>query len=128
MKEEIEIRLRCLELAHKEARHGQYKTLTSNHGVDLDEVFSRSDEMIQFVYSEDGKEKELMRRTIEDCCFTCRTHNCLLSEKILTLGDLINCTEQRLGKIRNLGRKSIGEIKWYLRDIGFKLKDDVINE
>jgi hypothetical protein len=43
--------------------------------------------------------------------FTVRTMNCLMCEEILTIGDLVKCSENDLLKIPNLGKKSLTEIK-----------------
>ena len=48
--------------------------------------------------------------TIESLALTHRTLNCLKSENILTIGDLLACTGSMLLKTPNLGRKSLNEI------------------
>ena len=53
---------------------------------------------------------------------TIRTKKALDSAGITRLDVLVNCTEQDLVNIENLGRKSINEIKQELDDSGLSLK------
>ena len=47
---------------------------------------------------------------IEDLELSVRAFNCLKRANIHTIGDLTGKTEDELGKIRNLGKKSVEEI------------------
>ena len=47
---------------------------------------------------------------IEDLELSVRAFNCLKRANIHTIGDLTGKTEDELGKIRNLGKKSVDEI------------------
>ncbi len=53
----------------------------------------------------------LLVRPVEDLDLTVRSTNCLKSENIFFLGDLIQKTENDLLKMPNLGKKSLTEIK-----------------
>jgi len=53
-----------------------------------------------------------------------RTANCFRRAGIKTLGDLVKHSPRELLKLKNLGRKSVLEIKGTLRDIGLALQDD----
>jgi DNA-directed RNA polymerase alpha subunit len=59
---------------------------------------------------------------IEHLCLTVRSENCLKAEDIYTITQLTGCTEQRLLKTPNLGRKSIKEIIECLNERGLKLR------
>jgi len=59
---------------------------------------------------------------IEQLNLTVRSENCLKAEEIYTVTQLLGCTEQRLLKTPNLGRKSIREIVEQLEARGLKLK------
>lgn len=87
--------------------------------------------------NEDIKKKNLLDTPIEDLDFSVRTYNCLkrayrrdyatglrVYDYINTLGDLIECEDVDLMKIRNLGRKSLKEIIEKVHSYGFKLKGE----
>lgn len=57
-----------------------------------------------------------------------RPYNCLIRKGIRTVGDLTNYTESDLLKIRNLGTKSVKEIKKSLKERGFSLRKDEDDE
>jgi DNA-directed RNA polymerase alpha subunit len=59
---------------------------------------------------------------IEHLYLTVRSERCLKDEEIYTITQLIGCTEQRLLKTPNLGRKSIKEIIERLNERGLKLR------
>lgn len=55
-------------------------------------------------------------RTIEDLDLSVRSFNCLKRAGINTVKDLVAMTESELMKVRNLGRKSLEEVKKKLED------------
>ena len=59
---------------------------------------------------------------IEDLVLSVRSYNCLKRAGIETIGELTAKTEEDMIKVRNLGRKSLKEIKEKLEnlDLGFK--------
>jgi DNA-directed RNA polymerase alpha subunit len=59
---------------------------------------------------------------IEQLNLTVRSENSLKAEDIFTITQLTGCTEQRLLKTPNLGRKSINEIIYCLNARGLKLR------
>lgn len=60
---------------------------------------------------------------IKTLSFSDRTDRVLFAENIKTVGQLIVCTENRLLKTPNLGKKSLNEIKLALKNIGLSLKE-----
>ncbi|WP_338984876.1 DNA-directed RNA polymerase subunit alpha [Spiroplasma endosymbiont of Diplazon laetatorius] len=68
-------------------------------------------------------EKEL-DRLIEDLDFTQRSLNCLKRANINSLRDLVSRTEDDIQEIRNLGRKSLKEIKDKVVQLGLTFKQD----
>ena len=54
---------------------------------------------------------DVLKKKIKELDLTVRSHNCLASENIYTIGDLVSKTTNELLKIPNLGRKSIKEIE-----------------
>jgi DNA-directed RNA polymerase subunit alpha len=59
---------------------------------------------------------------IEELDFSVRTYNCLKKANVLTIGELIQISEQDLMNIRNFGRKSLNEVKDKLSQLGLSLK------
>ena len=53
-----------------------------------------------------------------------RSNNCLRRAGINTVGDLVNKSEDDLKKVRNLGTKSLDEIKKKLIDMELSLRKD----
>ena len=47
-----------------------------------------------------------------------------LTEKMITVEDLINKSEDDMMKVRNLGRKSLEEVVYKLNSLGFSLRKD----
>ena len=52
---------------------------------------------------------------------TCRPYHCLLNGNIQTVRELVQKTEEDLLKIKNLGRKSLNDIKGILKQFDLKL-------
>ncbi|HUV05410.1 MAG TPA: DNA-directed RNA polymerase subunit alpha [Armatimonadota bacterium] len=59
---------------------------------------------------------------IEELDFSVRTYNCLKKANILTIGELVQITEQDLMGIRNFGKKSLAEVRDKLAQLGLSLK------
>jgi len=64
-----------------------------------------------------------MTTNIEDLEFTVRTYNCLKSEDIFSVNQLISSSEITLLKIPNFGIKSLIEVKEVLNRYGLSLKN-----
>jgi len=63
----------------------------------------------------------ILLRPVDELELTIRSANCLKAERILYLGDLVQCTEVALLKTPNLGKKSLTEIKDVLASRGLSL-------
>ena len=61
---------------------------------------------------------------IEKLNFGIRTYNCLKRAGINSLGDLADMTEERLRKVRNLGKSSFEEIVTEMQEYGIYLKTE----
>lgn len=66
---------------------------------------------------------KILEKNIEDLEFTVRSYNCLKRAGIHTVQDLIAKTEDDMLKVRNLGQKSLDEIKKKLEDLGLSLRN-----
>ncbi|HGR0062745.1 TPA: DNA-directed RNA polymerase subunit alpha [Streptococcus pneumoniae] len=65
----------------------------------------------------------ILDRTIEELDLSVRSYNCLKRAGINTVHDLTEKSETEMMKVRNLGRKSLEEVKLKLIDLGLGLKD-----
>jgi len=60
---------------------------------------------------EDKSKDKILEMTIEDLDLSVRSFNCLKRAGINTVDDLINKSPEDMMKVRNLGRKSLEEVK-----------------
>ena len=74
--------------------------------------------------TEKVNDEKVLDRTIEELDLSVRSYNCLKRAGINTIADLLDKTIDDLGKVRNLGKKSIDEIEEKLNNHpgGFQLK------
>ncbi len=70
---------------------------------------------------EDQKEKAL-EMTIEELELSVRSFNCLKRAAINTVEELTHRSEEDMMKVRNLGKKSLDEVKNKLEELGLSLK------
>ena len=61
--------------------------------------------------------------TVEDLDLSVRSYNCLKRAGIATVAELTQKTEAEMMKVRNLGRKSLKEVKDKLEEKGLSFKD-----
>jgi DNA-directed RNA polymerase subunit alpha len=64
---------------------------------------------------------DLFLKPIDELEFSVRAHNCLLSAGIKRIIDLVNLSDDELLKIKNLGRKSLREVKEILAAFNLRL-------
>ena len=62
--------------------------------------------------------------TIDDLDLSVRSYNCLKRAALNTVADLTAKSEEDMMKVRNLGRKSLKEIKEKLEDMGLGFRKD----
>ena len=74
---------------------------------------------------EDIKEK-VLEMTIEELDLSVRSYNCLKRAGINTVEELTNKSEDDMMKVRNLGKKSMEEVKYKLAelDLGLRAEDE----
>ena len=86
-----------------------------------------SDEAQDTDVSVEGSEIDKIRELpIDDLELSVRAFNCLKRAEINTIGELMDKTEDELTRVRNLGKKSVDEIKEKLtnfKGLGIGLKD-----
>ena len=61
---------------------------------------------------------------IEDLELTVRSYNCLKRAGIATVEDLTQKTEDEMAHVRNLGKKSLQEIKDKIQQMGLSFKQN----
>lgn len=72
---------------------------------------------------EDQKEK-VLEMTIEELDLSVRSYNCLKRAGINTVMELANKSEDEMMKVRNLGRKSLEEVKLKLDELNLGLRSE----
>ena len=76
------------------------------------------------VEKEETQKEKMLEMTIEELDLSVRSYNCLKRAGINTVQELTNKSEPEMIKIRNLGRKSLEEVKNKLHDLGLGLRKD----
>ena len=69
------------------------------------------------------EENKFENTTIEELDLSVRSYNCLKRANISTILELTQKTEEEMIKVKNLGKKSLKEIKDKLAEIGLSFKD-----
>jgi len=87
--------------------------------IDLTDSMDAVEIMVE--KEEDQKEKAL-EMTIEELELSVRSFNCLKRAAINTVEELTHKTEDDMMKVRNLGKKSLDEVKHKLEELGLGLK------
>ncbi|GEL37310.1 DNA-directed RNA polymerase subunit alpha [Lacticaseibacillus paracasei subsp. tolerans DSM 20258] len=76
------------------------------------------------VEKEETHKEKMLEMTIEELDLSVRSYNCLKRAGINTVQELTNKTEANMMKVRNLGRKSLEEVKNKLADLGLGLRKE----
>ncbi len=87
--------------------------------IQLSERAASTEVIVEPVLNEKGK---VLDMSIEELELTIRSFNCLKRAGINTVGELVNKTPDDMIKVRNLGRKSLGEIHAKLKELGLSLR------
>ncbi len=89
--------------------------------VDLSDDATYSEIMVE---KDDNPKAAVLEMTIEELDLSVRSFNCLKRAGINTVKDLINKSEEEMMKVRNLGKKSLEEVKNKLISLGFDLNSE----
>lgn len=76
------------------------------------------------VEKEEDKKEKVLEMTIEELDLSVRSYNCLKRAGINTVEELTDRSEEDMMKVRNLGKKSLEEVKHKLHDLGLGLKEE----
>jgi len=85
-------------------------------------------ELISKEEKEKSEKEKILNKTIEELDFSVRSYNCLKKSNVNTLRDLINYSPMEVIKIKNLGKKSLDEIKEKITKYGFVLGEKMHQE
>ena len=89
--------------------------------VDLTDEAKNAEIMVE---KEETHKEKMLEMTIEELDLSVRSYNCLKRAGINTVQELTNKSEADMMKVRNLGRKSLEEVKAKLADLGLSLRHD----
>ena len=79
---------------------------------------------VEIMVEKDENERDrLMEMTIEELDLSVRSYNCLKRAGINTVAELTSKTDEEMIKVRNLGKKSLEEVKQKLAAIGLGLRE-----
>ena len=81
-----------------------------------------TDAMEIMVEKEEDQKEKALEMTIEELELSVRSFNCLKRAAINTVEELTQKTEDDMMKVRNLGKKSLDEVKAKLDELGLSLK------
>ena len=91
--------------------------------VDLDEETHNLDFMVD---RPSEKEDHILEKPIEELDLSVRSFNCLKRAGINTLAELTQKTEEEMMRVRNLGRKSLKEVKDKLEELNLSLAPNYV--
>ncbi len=87
--------------------------------VGLSDTVSKMEIMVE---KEEEKKNRLLEMPIEELDLSVRSYNCLKRAAINTVEELIQRDEEEMIKVRNLGKKSLEEVKQKLAELGLALR------
>lgn len=91
--------------------------------VTLDDASTKMDFMKEI---EAEKEDKKLEKPIEELNLSVRSFNCLKRAGINTLGELTQKTEEEMLRVKNLGRKSLKEVKDKLEELDLSLSPNYV--
>ena len=79
---------------------------------------------MEFMVEKEEDQKEInLEKSIDDLELSVRSYNCLKRANIHTVGQLTEKSEDDMMKVRNLGKKSLDEVKLKLTELGLGLRE-----
>ncbi len=108
-------------IAPDEAVSSAAKILTDHLKLFVGLTEEISDE-VTMVEKEEEKKDKVLEMTIEELDLSVRSYNCLKRAGINTVEELIQRTQEDMMKVRNMGRKSLEEVKNKLAELNLSLR------
>ena len=87
------------------------------------ELTDSAEGMEIMVEKEENQKEKALEMTIEELELSVRSFNCLKRAAINTVEELTHRSEEDMMKVRNLGKKSLDEVKHKLEELGLSLKE-----
>ena len=87
--------------------------------IRLDDATDNFEIMVE---KEENQKEKALEMTIEELELSVRSFNCLKRASINTVEELTERTEEEMMKVRNLGKKSLDEVKAKLAELGLSLR------
>jgi len=87
-------------------------------------VVEEEEEVTNFPPEEVDDSEKVLEMTIDDLDLSVRSFNCLKRAGINSVADLMQKSEEDMMKVRNLGRKSLDEVKKKLEELGLSLRQE----
>ena len=89
------------------------------------QINEKKEEELRKKESEKEDLRQKLSMSISELDLSVRSANCLASEKIETIGELVSRSEAELLKVRNFGKTSLREVKKKLSDMSLQLGMDL---
>jgi len=86
------------------------------------ELTDNTDALEIMVEKEEDQKEKALEMTIEELELSVRSFNCLKRAAINTVEELTHRSEEDMMKVRNLGKKSLDEVKHKLEELGLGLR------
>ena len=86
------------------------------------ELTDSAEGMEIMVEKEENQKEQALEMTIDELELSVRSFNCLKRAAINTVEELTHRSEEDMMKVRNLGKKSLDEVKHKLEELGLSLK------
>jgi DNA-directed RNA polymerase subunit alpha len=87
------------------------------------ELTDSTENMEIMVEKEEDQKEKALEMTIEELELSVRSFNCLKRAAINTVEELTHKSEDDMMKVRNLGKKSLDEVKLKLAELGLGLRE-----
>lgn len=87
-------------------------------------ISESAEDVVVFNAEEEKPKDKYEDMSIEELDFSVRSYNCLKRAAITTVSELCNKTEEEMMKVRNLGKKSLKEVKDKLEELGLGFRQN----
>ncbi|MBR2571570.1 MAG: DNA-directed RNA polymerase subunit alpha [Clostridia bacterium] len=104
----------------KEALASAAQIITNNMRLFIDLTVNVA--QVDFAEPEDNSKEKVLEMTIEELDLSVRAFNCLKRAGINTVAELVQCNQEDMMRVRNLGKKSLEEVEQKLVALGLALK------